>query len=96
MLLDELHAQRDAIAALGRRYGARRIRVFGSVARRQETAGSDIDLLVDLPPGYDMFGQRLPLAQQLEQQLGRRIELIPEHELNRHMREHVLREAVDL
>ena len=56
MLLDELNAQRDAIAALGRRYGARRIRVFGSVARRQETAGSDIDLLVDLPPGYDMFG----------------------------------------
>ena len=96
MLLDELNAQRDAIAALGRRYGARRIRVFGSVARRQETAGSDIDLLVDLPPGYVMFGQRLPLAQQLEQQLGRRIELIPEHELNRHMREHVLREAVDL
>ena len=96
MLLDELNAQRDAIAALARRYGARRIRVFGSVARRQETAGSDIDLLVDLPPGYDMFGQRLPLAQQLEQQLGRRIELIPEHELNRHMREHVLREAVDL
>ncbi|MFD1891913.1 nucleotidyltransferase domain-containing protein [Ottowia beijingensis] len=96
MLLDELNAQRDAIAALGRRYGARRIRVFGSVARRQETAGSDIDLLVDLPPGYDMFGQRLPLAQQLEQQLGRRIELIPEHELNQHMREHVLREAVDL
>lgn len=96
MLLDELNAQRDAIAALGRRYGARRIRVFGSVARRQETAGTDIDLLVDLLPGYDMFGQRLPLAQQLEQQLGRRIELIPEHELNRHMREHVLREAVDL
>ena len=96
MLLDELNAQRDVIAALGRRYGARRIRVFGSVARRQETAGTDIDLLVDLPPGYDMFGQRLPLAQQLEQQLGRRIELIPEHELNRHMREHVLREAVDL
>ena len=79
MLLDELNAQRDAIAALGRRYSARRIRVFGSAARRQETAGTDIDLLVDLPPGYDMFGQRLPLAQQLEQQLGRRIELIPDH-----------------
>ena len=79
MLLDELNAQRDAIAALGRRYGARRIRVFGSAARRQETAGTDIDLLVDLPPGYDMFGQRLPLAPQLEQQLGRRIELIPDH-----------------
>ena len=36
------------------------------------------------------------LAQQPEQRLGRRIELIPEHKLNRHMRERVLREVVDL
>ena len=63
MLLDELNAQRDAIAALGRRYGARRIRVFGSVARRQETAGTDIDLLVDLPLPVASSRQRtLPSA----------------------------------
>jgi|GEM_PF-5518531 predicted nucleotidyltransferase len=34
MLIDELHAQRDLINPLGQHYGARRIRVFGSVARR--------------------------------------------------------------
>lgn len=60
MLLDQLRAQREAIHTLGRRFGARRIRVFGSVARRQERADSDVDFLVDFPPGYDLFQQRLP------------------------------------
>ena len=35
MLLDQLHAQREVIHTLSRQYGARRIRVFGSVARRE-------------------------------------------------------------
>ena len=74
MLLDELHAQRQAIQALSRQYGARRIRVFGSVARREDRTDSDIDFLVDFPPGYDLFAQRLPLTDQLAQLLQRRVE----------------------
>ena len=96
MLLDELHAQRQAIQALSRQYGARRIRVFGSVARREDRTDSDIDFLVDFPPGYDLFAQRLPLTDQLAQLLQRRVEVIPEHELSRHIREQVLREVVEL
>ena len=96
MLLDELHAKRDAILTLSRRYGARRIRVFGSVARREERADSDVDFLVDFPRGYDLFAQRIPLTDQLAQLLNRPVELIPEHELNRHIREQVLREVVEL
>ena len=61
MLLDELYKKREAILAAGRQYGARRIRVFGSVARGEEQPDSDIDFLVDLLHGYDMFTQRLPL-----------------------------------
>ena len=96
MLLDELHSKRDALHALGGRYGARRIRVFGSVARGEERADSDVDFLVDFPRGYDLFRQRLPLAEKLQTLLGRPVEVIPEHELNRHIREQVLKEAVDL
>lgn len=96
MLLDELHAQRQAIQALSRQYGARRIRVFGSVARREDRTDSDIDFLVDFSPGYDLFAQRLPLTDQLAQLLQRRVEVIPEHELSRHIREQVLREVVEL
>lgn len=96
MLLDELHRQREAINAACRRFGARRIRVFGSVARGEERPDSDIDFLVDFPRGYDLFKQRLPLTECLGEITGRRLDVIPEHELNRHMRDAVLKEAVDL
>ena len=77
MLLDELNAQRDAIAALGRRYGARRIRVFGSAARRQETAGTDIDLLVDLTPGGGNELLRVSgIAEELTELLGTRVDVV--------------------
>lgn len=82
--------------ALGIRYGARRIRVFGSVARREERPDSDVDFLVELPKGYDMFSQRLALMGELSELLSREVELIPEHELNRHIREKIINEAVEL
>lgn len=50
MLIDTLRAQRDDILALSRQYGARRIRIFGSVARGEEQTDSDIDFLVGFPP----------------------------------------------
>lgn len=59
MLWDEMHRKREIIARLGHQYGARRVRVFGSVARREERADSDVDFLVDFPRGYDLFAQRL-------------------------------------
>jgi len=96
MLLDKLRHQRDAIHALGRRYGAAHIRVFGSVARGDERPDSDVDILVDFPRGYDLFSQRLPLTEGLADIVGRRVELVPEHELNRHIRDRILAEAVDL
>lgn len=96
MLLDELRAKKDVIEALGGRYGALRIRVFGSVARGEERADSDVDFLVDFPRGYDLFTQRLPLAEKLADLLKRPVELVPEHELSRHIRDHVLNEAIEL
>ncbi len=96
MLLDDLRVKKEAIISLGNQYGARHIRVFGSVARCEEEADSDIDFLVEFPRGYDLFSQRLPLAEQLTSLLKRRVDLVPEHELNRHIREQVLREAVEL
>ncbi|MCP5447051.1 MAG: nucleotidyltransferase domain-containing protein [Chromatiaceae bacterium] len=96
MLLEELRANRNAIVELVNRYGARHLRVFGSVARGEERPDSDVDFLVELPRGYDLFEQRLPLAEKLAELVQRRVELLPEHELNRHIRDRVLKEAVEL
>jgi hypothetical protein len=96
MLLDDIRANRASILALGEQYGARHIRVFGSVARRDEGPDSDVDFLVEFPRGYDLFEQRLPMMERLAELLKRRVEVIPEHELNRYIREHVLQEAVEI
>lgn len=95
-LLDDLRGQKDAILAACHQYGAQRIRVFGSVARGEERPDSDIDFLVDFPRGYDLFTQRLPLAERLSEITGRSLDLVPEHELNCHIRATVLNEAVEL
>ena len=96
MLLQELHTKQKEILSLANKYGARRIRVFGSVARGEERSDSDIDFLVDFPQGYDLFTQRLPLSEQLIKLTGRKVDLVPEHELNRHLRYAILKEAKNL
>jgi predicted nucleotidyltransferase len=96
MLLDILHSKREAILSVVAHYGGCHIRVFGSVARGEERPDSDVDFLVELPRGYDLFAQRLPLAERLADLVGRRVELVPEHELSRHIRDRVLKEAVEL
>lgn len=95
-LLTDLIQKKNLIHELAQRFGARRIRVFGSVAKGEELPDSDVDFLVDFPRGYDLFTQRLPLAESLRKLLGRDIDLIPEHEVNRHIKERVFSEAVDL
>ena len=96
MLLDVIRTNRRAILALSERFGARRPRVFGSVARGEERPNSDVDFLVEFDRGYDLFAQRMQLADELENLLHRHVEVIPEHELSRHIRDRVLEEAVEL
>ena len=96
MLLQKLHEKQKEIFSLAKKYGAHRIRVFGSVARGEERLDSDIDFLVDFPQGYDLFTQRLPLCEKLMKLTGRKVDLVPEHELNRHLRDAVLKEAKNI
>jgi predicted nucleotidyltransferase len=96
MLLEQLRAKRQAIEALGQKFGAKRIRVFGSVARGEENDRSDIDFLVEFPRGYDLFQQRIPLTEELSLLLGRPADVVPEHELSPHIRARVIVEAVEL
>ena len=96
MLLDQLRQMNVHLNGIAEQFGASRLRVFGSVARGEETARSDVDFLVEFPRGYDLITQRMPLAQKLADILNRKVELIPEHELNAHVRQKILAEAVPL
>lgn len=96
MLLDQLRLMSPRPNGLASHYGASRLRVFGSVARGEETTDSDVDFLVELPRGYDLLTQRMPLAMGLSELLQMKVDLVPEHELNLHLRDQVLAEAVPL
>lgn len=73
--LAELRRKRDEIARLADRCGARRMRIFGSVARGDAGPGSDVDFLVEFDPGRSVVDlARLELA--LAALLGREVHVI--------------------
>lgn len=52
---DALDARREELVKLAEEYGFTSVRVFGSVARRTDDVGSDLDLLVTRPPGVGLL-----------------------------------------
>jgi predicted nucleotidyltransferase len=76
-----------------RQVGVKSIALFGSVVRREDKPGSDIDLLVefDRPVGLLTF---LRLQHRLEDLLGRRVDLVTPAALKRQLRDRILKEAV--
>jgi predicted nucleotidyltransferase len=73
----------------------RNLRVFGSVARGEDRAGSYVDLLADLPPGMGLLGLGRVQAE-LEAILGARVDLVPANDLKPAVRERVEPELVAL
>jgi predicted nucleotidyltransferase len=96
MELNELlREKRQEILLLAARHGATNVRVFGSVARGEADAASDLDVLVELEPGrsvLDLGG----LLMDLQQLLGREVDVVTEKGLRARVRERVLKEAVPL
>jgi predicted nucleotidyltransferase len=91
----ELQQKRDDILRLAARYGARNVRIFGSVARGEARPDSDIDFLVDLEDGrslLDLGG----LLMDLQDLLHCKVDVVTEKGLRSRIRARVLQEAVSL
>lgn len=95
-LLDELKAHRKEILTLAEECGLENVRVFGSVARGEESDESDIDLLVNYIPnsqkGLKVF--RFPIA--IENIMGRKVDLVFEAGLYHQLRNDILKEATPI
>lgn len=87
--------QRETILRIAAKYGAHNVRVFGSAARDEATNCSDIDLLVDLDSTRSLLDQ-VGLQQELEEVLGRKIDVVVEGGISPYLEERILAEAVTL
>lgn len=79
--------------SLREKYQVEKLGVFGSVARQEDTAQSDVDILVEFktPVGFFQF---IRLENHLTQLLGRKVDLISKKALKEAIREEVLKEAI--
>ena len=78
---------------LARSHGARNIRLFGSVARGEDTSKSDIDFLVSTPD-EKALSIAISLQAALESLLGCKVDVSPESVLRPNVRKAALKEAV--
>jgi predicted nucleotidyltransferase len=90
-----LGPHRDRILAIAKKYGAKHVRVFGSVRRREATSRSDIDLLV-APLTNASLLDHARLEAELRELVGRRVDVVEEDSIFWPARPRILAEAVAL
>ena len=94
MGIDEIpKEEREEILRIARKHGVGRISIFGSFARGEATEDSDLDLLIDVqgptPPWFPGG-----LVADLEELLGRRVDVVEADAIREGMRARILKEAV--
>jgi predicted nucleotidyltransferase len=87
-----LQEKRAEIMSLAARHGADNVRVFGSVARHEDDAQSDVDFLVALQPGRSLLDLGA-LLMDLQDLLGCDVDVVTELGLRARIRQRVLEEA---
>jgi hypothetical protein len=90
-----LNAKRDEIRSIAANHGAFNVRIFGSVVRGEAGPDSDVDFLIDVGPTTSSWFPA-GLILDLEEILGRPVEVVTEKALHPYIRERVLREAMPL
>lgn len=85
-------AHRDQVREVLRRHGVTDPEIFGSAARGDDHEGSDVDILIDVPPGTSII-DIIGIQHELEDLLGVHVDLVPRRGLRERVR---VRAAKDL
>ncbi len=92
-MADVIRQRRDKIVQLAKKFGAQNIRIFGSFARGDNNSESDADFLVDMEGS---LLKRIAFKQDLEDLLGRKVDVVTEKSVHWYIRERIMKEAVPL
>lgn len=87
-----LAEKREEILRVADAHGARNVRVFGSVARGDAGPDSDIDFLVEMPKGRSLL-DLVGLWQDLEELLGRKVDVVTDGGISPYLKDRILTEA---
>ena len=91
-----LQEKREEILKIAAQHGAYNVRIFGSVARGEETEHSDIDFLIDYDLSKTSSWFPMGLILDLEVLLKRKVDVATDNSLHYFIREKVLKEAIKL
>ncbi len=92
---DLLSKLRDLKPEITQRFRAKEIQLFGSNVRGEQADDSDIDFLIEFEEGADLF-DLVGLGNFLEEQLQRKVDVVPKRALREEFRDSILREAVPI
>ena len=87
-----LRKKRAEILAIAAKHGASNVRIFGSVARSEDTTTSDVDILVDKHGDRSLL-DLVALKQDIEELLGRRADVLTEESISRYLRDRIRAQA---
>ena len=92
----QLEENRENILAIAAKHGAFNVRVFGSVARGEDTPDSDIDLLIDYDIEKTTPWFPVGLIRDLENLLQTKVDVVTVEGLKNRIRDQVLEESINL
>ena len=93
--VEPIRGNRESIVTLAAKHGATEVRLIGSMARGEAGPDSDVDLLVKWRSGSSLFDQA-GLMLELEELLGRKVDIASDGWLKPRVRESVYRDAIPL
>jgi len=93
MIRHGLDIPTEQIRAFCQQHGIRRLALFGSVLREDFRQDSDVDVLVEFEPNVKVGLKFFTIERELEQLLGRKVDLNTPGFLSRYFRDRVMREA---
>lgn len=91
----KLYSHRDSVLSIAAKMGMSNVRVFGSIARGEDTDNSDVDLLVDAPDNATLLDM-VKLKYALELEIGTQVDVLTPDDLPNRSKITVLQEALPL